>query len=103
SQTPRPPRATLFPYTTLFRSYAETNGEVVERDQLEPKHFENWVKWAKEKGVGLDFNPTLFSHSKAADGLTLAHPDEKIREFWIRSDEHTSELQSRENLVCRLL
>ncbi|MDM5327444.1 L-rhamnose isomerase [Neobacillus sp. CF12] len=67
----------------LHAIYAETNGEVVERDQLEPKHFENWVKWAKENGLGLDYNPTLFSHPKAADGLTLSHPNEEIREFWI--------------------
>ncbi|MDV2687152.1 L-rhamnose isomerase, partial [Alkalihalophilus lindianensis] len=44
---------------------------------------ENWVKWAKENRLGLDFNPTLFSHPKAADGLTLSHPNEEIREFWI--------------------
>jgi len=69
----------------LHAIYAETNGEAVERDQLEPKHFENWVNWAKEQGLhGLDFNPTLFSHDKAADGLTLSHPNEEIREFWIR-------------------
>lgn len=69
----------------LHAIYAETNGEVVERDQLEPKHFENWVNWAKEQGLhGLDFNPTLFSHEKAAEGLTLSHPNEEIREFWIR-------------------
>lgn len=67
----------------LHAIYAETNGEVVERDQLEPKHFENWVKWAKDNGLGLDYNPTLFSHPKAADGLTLSHPNEEIREFWI--------------------
>ncbi|WP_144528354.1 L-rhamnose isomerase [Peribacillus simplex] len=67
----------------LHAIYAETNGEAVERDQLEPKHFENWLNWAKENGLGLDFNPTLFSHEKAADGLTLSHPDEEIREFWI--------------------
>ncbi|MCV9885411.1 L-rhamnose isomerase [Metabacillus halosaccharovorans] len=67
----------------LHAIYAETNGEVVERDQLEPKHFENWVNWAKEHGLGLDFNPTLFSHEKSADGLTLSHPDQEIREFWI--------------------
>ncbi|NWQ41695.1 L-rhamnose isomerase [Bacillus sp. EB106-08-02-XG196] len=67
----------------LHAIYAETNGEVVERDQLEPKHFENWVKWAKENGLGLDYNPTLFSHPKADDGLTLSHPKEEIREFWI--------------------
>jgi L-rhamnose isomerase len=67
----------------LHAIYAETNGEVVERDQLEPKHFENWVNWAKENGLGLDYNPTLFSHPKADDGLTLSHPNEEIREFWI--------------------
>lgn len=67
----------------LHAIYAETNGEVVERDKLEPKHFENWVNWAKENGLGLDFNPTLFSHEKSADGLTLSHPDQEIREFWI--------------------
>jgi L-rhamnose isomerase len=67
----------------LHAIYAETNGEVIERDQLEPKHFENWVKWAKENGLGLDYNPTLFSHPKADDGLTLSHPNEEIREFWI--------------------
>ncbi|WP_096189962.1 L-rhamnose isomerase [Evansella halocellulosilytica] len=67
----------------LHAIYAETNGVEVERDELKPKHFENWVKWAKENELGLDFNPTLFSHEKAADGLTLSHPDEKIRKFWI--------------------
>ncbi|MCP8967734.1 L-rhamnose isomerase [Ectobacillus ponti] len=67
----------------LHAIYAETNGEVVERNELEPKHFAGWVEWAKQNGVGLDFNPTLFSHDKAADGLTLAHPDEEIRKFWI--------------------
>lgn len=68
----------------LHAIYAETNGEPVERDEIEPKHFENWVKWAKENGLGLDFNPTLFSHPKADDGLTLAHPNKEIRDFWIR-------------------
>ncbi|WML46794.1 L-rhamnose isomerase [Neobacillus sp. PS3-34] len=67
----------------LHAIYAETNGEMVERDELEPKHFENWVKWAKDNGLGLDYNPTLFSHPKAADGLTLSHPNDEIREFWI--------------------
>ncbi|MFS0637618.1 L-rhamnose isomerase [Mesobacillus foraminis] len=67
----------------LHAIYAETGGEAVDRDQLEPKHFENWVKWAKDNGLGLDFNPTVFSHPKAEDGLTLSHPDPEIREFWI--------------------
>jgi len=67
----------------LHAIYAETNGEKVDRDKLEPKHFENWVKWAKEKGLGLDFNPTCFSHPRSCDGLTLSHPDKAIRDFWI--------------------
>lgn len=67
----------------LHAMYAETDGVPIERDQLKPEHFEKWVKWAKLLGIGLDFNPTVFSHPKAADGLTLAHPDEEIRTFWI--------------------
>lgn len=68
----------------LHAIYAETNGETIERDELKPEHFKNWVKWAKERGLGLDFNPTIFSHPKAADGLTLSHPNKEIRDFWIR-------------------
>ncbi|GFZ31937.1 L-rhamnose isomerase [Clostridium zeae] len=68
----------------LHAIYAETNGKAVERDELKPEHFENWVNWAKERGLGLDFNPTIFSHPKASDGLTLSHPDKEIRDFWIR-------------------
>jgi len=67
----------------LHAIYLETNGEKVDRDEIEPKHFKNWVDWAKKNGFGLDFNPTLFSHPKADDGLTLSHPDEEIRNFWI--------------------
>ena len=67
----------------LHAIYAETNGEKVERNELKPEHFQNWIDWAKERGLGLDFNPTLFSHPKAADGLTLSHPDAEIRQFWI--------------------
>lgn len=66
----------------LHASYAITE-EKVERNRLEPKHFVPWVQYAKERGLGLDFNPTLFSHPKAADGLTLSHPDSEIRQYWI--------------------
>lgn len=69
---------------SLHAIYAETNGEKVERTELKPEHFENWVKWAKEKGIGLDFNQTFFSHPMAEDGLTLSHPDKEIRDFWIK-------------------
>jgi L-rhamnose isomerase len=55
----------------------------VERNEIKPEHFRNWVEWAKQHDLGLDFNPTIFSHEKAADGLTLAHPAEEIRQFWI--------------------
>ena len=65
----------------LHASYLEAD-EFVDRNEIEPKHFEKWVKWAKEKGVGLDFNPTYFSHPKSADG-TLSCADEEIRKFWI--------------------
>ncbi|MBR3754319.1 MAG: L-rhamnose isomerase [Clostridia bacterium] len=67
----------------LHATYAIMDGEKVSRDKLEPKHFAKWVEFAKERGLGLDINPTLFSHPLAADGLTLSHPDEKIRRFWI--------------------
>jgi len=68
----------------LHAIYAETDGEVVERDEIKPEHFKKWVDWAKKNGLGLDFNPTIFSHPKAADGLTLSNPDKEIRDFWIR-------------------
>ncbi len=58
------------------------DGEFVDRDKLEPKHFKKWVEFAKKHNMGLDFNPTFFSHPKA-DGLTLSSPDPEIRKFWI--------------------
>ena len=67
----------------LHAIYAETGGKRVERDQLGPEHFSAWVDWAKANGHGLDFNPTLFSHPKAAAGLTLSSYDAGIRKFWV--------------------
>ncbi|MBO7398625.1 MAG: L-rhamnose isomerase [Clostridia bacterium] len=58
-------------------------GEFVDRDKLEPKHFEKWVKFAKERNIGIDFNPTYFSHPKVKNGLTLSSPDPETRKFWI--------------------
>lgn len=58
-------------------------GEYADRDALKPKHFAKWVEFAKERGMGIDFNPTFFSHPKA-NGLTLSSPDEEIRSFWVR-------------------
>lgn len=60
------------------------NGEHADRDALPPRHFAAWVRFAKERGLGLDFNPTFFSHPMAASGLTLSSPDDNVREFWIR-------------------
>lgn len=74
----------------LHASYAETGGRRVERDELAPAHFQNWIDWARQKQLGIDFNPTFFAHPRAADGLTLTHPDFGIRRFWI---EH--------GIVCR--
>ena len=59
------------------------DGEFVDRDALEPKHFKKWVDFAKKHNAGLDFNPTFFSHEKA-NGLTLSSPDEEVRKFWVK-------------------
>lgn len=68
----------------LHASYAIfEDGETVGRDKLEPKHFEKWVKFAKDRNIGIDFNPTFFSHDMVKDGLTLTSPDEDVRRFWI--------------------
>ena len=63
--------------------YAIFEDGIVDRDKLEPKHFQKWVDFAKERNMGIDFNPTFFSHSKVKDGLTLSSPDKAIRKFWI--------------------
>ena len=69
----------------LHASYAVLNGEKVDRDAYRPEHFASWVKFAKETGLdGIDFNPTIFSHQKMKDGLSLSSPDEEIRSFWVR-------------------
>jgi len=66
---------------SLHAMYGDVKG--VDRNQIEPKHFEGWMQWAKEQKLALDFNPTLFSHPKSEQGLTLSHPDKGIRDFWI--------------------
>ena len=68
----------------LHASYAIfEKGEFADRDKLEPKHFRKWVDFAKKHHVGIDFNPTFFSHNRVKDGLTLTSPDEETRRFWI--------------------
>lgn len=69
----------------LHAIYGDFGGKFVDRDQIEPKHFESWMQWAKENGMKLDFNSTSFSHPKSGS-LSLANPDKDIRDFWI---EHT--------------
>ena len=69
----------------LHEIYGDFGGKFVDRDEVEPAHFESWMQWAAEQGMKLDFNSTSFSHPKSGD-LSLAHPDEGIRNFWI---EHT--------------
>lgn len=67
----------------LHASYAVfEKGQKVDRDRIEPKHFEKWVEFARERGMGIDFNPTCFSHPKAACG-TLSSENPEIRKFWI--------------------
>jgi L-rhamnose isomerase len=67
----------------LHAQYAETGGRQVERNELEPAHFHNWIEWARTRRMGIDFNPTYFAHPRAADGRTLTHPDEAVRRFWV--------------------
>jgi L-rhamnose isomerase len=67
----------------LHASYREAGGRAVERNQLQPAHFQRWIDWARQMGIGVDFNGTFFSHPKAADGFTLAHRDRGIRRFWV--------------------
>ncbi|BDH44120.1 L-rhamnose isomerase [Salmonella enterica subsp. enterica serovar Choleraesuis] len=66
----------------LHAIYLESD-QPVARDQIKPEHFSNWVSWARDNKLGLDFNPSCFSHPLSADGFTLAHADPKIRQFWI--------------------
>ncbi|NSW95037.1 MAG: L-rhamnose isomerase [Bacteroidales bacterium] len=68
---------------SLHAIYGDFNGKKVDRDQIEVKHFQSWIDWAKKLGIALDFNPTCFSHPLANDGYTLSSKNEKVRRFWI--------------------
>jgi L-rhamnose isomerase len=70
----------------LHAIYGEFGGKLIDRDQIETRHYQGWIDWAKERGIGLDFNCTCFSHPYADDGYTLSSKNEKIRKFWV---EHT--------------
>ena len=67
----------------LHAIYGEFGGKRVDRDAVAPEHFAGWLAWAKKNGLGLDFNPSFFSHPKAADGFTLTSRDAGVRQFWI--------------------
>ena len=76
----------------IHASYAVFDGEKVDRDKLEPKHFKLWVDFAKKRNMGIDFNPTFFSHSMVKDNLTLSSPDEEVRKFWVEHGKRCIEI-----------
>jgi len=76
----------------LHAIYGDFKGEKVDRDQIEVKHFQSWIDWAKKNGLGLDFNPTCFSHPYAEEGYTLSSKDEKIRKFWVEHVKRTRKI-----------
>ena len=67
-----------------YAVYLDTQGKKVDRNEILPEHFAGWVDYAKKRGLGLDFNPTFFSHPMVKNGLTLSSPDENVRRFWLR-------------------
>lgn len=75
----------------LHAIYLDTD-ENVDLNEIEPKHFEKWVDWANEHEIGLDFNPTFFSHPMMKDGMTLSHPDAEVREYWIEHGKRAREI-----------
>lgn len=78
----------------LHAMYLDTEANP-DRDEIEFEHFAPWVDWARTQGVGLDFNPTFFAHAKADDNLTLSHPDEGIRDFWIEHGKRSRDIAAR--------
>lgn len=76
----------------LHASYGDFGGKKVDRDEIGPEHFQSWINWAKEIGIGLDFNPTLFSHPYADSGFTLSSKDDGNRRFWIEHVKRTRKI-----------
>jgi L-rhamnose isomerase len=76
----------------LHAIYGDFKGEKVDRDRIGVRHFQSWIDWAKRLGIGLDFNPTCFSHPLADDGYTLSSKNERIRRFWIEHNKHCREI-----------
>lgn len=77
----------------LHAIYAESD-KPIKLEEIEVKHFKNWINWAKQNQIGIDFNPTLFANEQAKDGLTLSHYDKDIRKFWINHVKKTREISS---------
>ncbi|RUS65034.1 L-rhamnose isomerase [Pseudorhodobacter sp. E13] len=77
----------------LHACYLDT-AESPDRDAIEYRHFAPWVDWARDQGLGLDFNPTFFAHARADDNLTLSHPDQGIRDFWVEHGRRSREIAS---------
>ena len=76
----------------LHACYAIIEGEKADRDSIKPEHFSKWVQFAKERNMGIDFNPTFFSHPKVKDNLTLSSPDEEVRKFWVEHGKRCIEI-----------
>lgn len=86
--------------------YAQFDDGFVDRDELTPAHFENWMAWAESLGIALDFNGSFHAHPKADSGFTLSHQDEEIRAFWIRHGKAARKIAEamalRQNQPCNL-
>ncbi|WP_299673089.1 L-rhamnose isomerase [uncultured Roseobacter sp.] len=78
----------------LHAMYLDTEA-TPDRDEIEFQHFAPWVDWAKDQGIGLDFNPTFFAHPKADDNLTLSHPDRGIRDFWVEHGRRSRDIAAK--------
>ena len=76
----------------LHAFYGDFDGKKVDRNAIAPEHFQSWIAWCRERGMGMDFNPTCFSHPLSADGFTLSHPDATVRAFWIEHSTRCREI-----------
>jgi L-rhamnose isomerase len=76
----------------LHASYGEFGGRTIDRDEIDPSHFQGWIDYAKSRHLGLDFNPTFFAHPNAADGFTLSHRDDAVRQFWVRHGQRARQI-----------
>lgn len=72
---------------SLHAIYGDFKGKKVDRDQIDVEHFQGWIDWALKLGIGLDFNPTCFSHPLAEDGFTISSKNEETRKFWVEHNK----------------